>query len=150
MNKRTLLGFAAAVIFLIGSGYIVYRGRPVMNMNPTNGSTDVATTPTPTDTVTTTPSTTPTPTTDPSPEPTPTPGTYTIAEVATHNTKTDCWTVINKNVYNLTDWVSRHPGGETPITRLCGTDGSSSFNKQHGKAARPASMLALFKIGVLR
>jgi cytochrome b involved in lipid metabolism len=75
---------------------------------------------------------------------------YTLAQVAVHNTKSDCWTTINGGVYNVTTWISNHPGGESAIMSLCGTDGSSTFNGKHGGQPRPVSELAGFKIGILK
>lgn len=92
------------------------------------------------------------PTTEPSATPTSPsvqPGTYTVAEVAKHNTGTDCWSVVNKNVYDLTPYVSSHPGGATVIKAICGKDGSAAFSGQHGGAATPTSVLAGFKLGTL-
>ncbi len=74
---------------------------------------------------------------------------YTMAQVATHNTASSCWAAINGNVYNLTAWISQHPGGQAPILSLCGTDGSAAFNGQHGGQARPASELKNFLLGPL-
>lgn len=70
------------------------------------------------------------------------------AEVATHNGRASCWSTINGNVYDLTSWIPNHPGGEQNILRLCGIDGSSLFNRQHGRNNRVLSVLAGFKIGV--
>ncbi len=75
---------------------------------------------------------------------------YTLSEVKLHNTKASCWTAVNGSVYDVTSWISRHPGGAQAITSLCGIDGSSAFNGQHGGQARSASELASFKIGVLK
>ena len=47
---------------------------------------------------------------------------YTLAEVKLHGTKTDCWTVVNGSVYNVTSWISQHPGGQMAITSMCGVD----------------------------
>jgi cytochrome b involved in lipid metabolism len=74
---------------------------------------------------------------------------YTLADVKLHNTKASCWTSINGSVYDVTSWISQHPGGSAAIVGLCGIDGSSAFSGQHGGQARPASELASFKIGVL-
>ena len=74
---------------------------------------------------------------------------YTMADVAQHNSASSCWAAINGNVYNLTNWISQHPGGQGPILGLCGTDGSAAFNGQHGGAARPASELKNFLLGPL-
>ncbi len=52
--------------------------------------------------------------------------TFTIDEVASHNSKTDCWTVVSGQVYELTDFINRHPGGDE-ILRACGTDATTLF-----------------------
>lgn len=75
--------------------------------------------------------------------------TYTLADVAGHATQASCWTAINGKVYDVTSWISKHPGGARAILGLCGKDGSSAFNGQHGGQARPASELATFIIGTL-
>jgi cytochrome b involved in lipid metabolism len=81
--------------------------------------------------------------------PDPLEGPYTMATVSTHNSATSCWTVINGNVYNLTSWINKHPGGKQAIMGTCGKDASSYFNAQHGGQQGPVSTLASFKIGVL-
>ena len=73
----------------------------------------------------------------------------TLTEIATHDTATDCWSVVNKNVYDLTSYVSSHPGGSAVIKAICGKDGSAAFSGQHGGAATPTSVLASFKLGAL-
>jgi cytochrome b involved in lipid metabolism len=80
-----------------------------------------------------------------------TPGapTLTMTEVATHNSASSCYTVINGSVYDLTMWVNMHPGGKAPILSLCGTDGTARFTAKHGSAEKPNAALARFKIGVL-
>lgn len=101
-----------------------------------------------------TPKPAPAPTPKPVPAPTPLPApagpkSYTMAEVAKHGSQSDCWSAINGGVYNLTSWIDQHPGGADAIISLCGTDGSSAFNDQHGGQRRPANELTGFKIGVL-
>lgn len=77
------------------------------------------------------------------------PGTYTVAEVAKHNTGTDCWSVVNGNVYDLTPYVSSHPGGANVIKAICGKDGTAAFSGQHAGASRPNNTLDGFKLGTL-
>ena len=31
-------------------------------------------------------------------------------EVAAHNTSQDCWIIIDKGVYDVTQWLDKHPG----------------------------------------
>lgn len=75
---------------------------------------------------------------------------YTLTDVKLHNTKANCWTVVDGSVYDVTSWISQHPGGSVVIASMCGVDASSAFSGQHGGQARPASELASFKIGVLK
>lgn len=89
------------------------------------------------------------PTKAPAPVPAPGAKTYTMADVAKHNSGTSCWTAINGGVYDVTSWINQHPGGAQAILSLCGIDGSAAFNGQHGGQARPESELATFKIGTL-
>jgi uncharacterized membrane protein len=74
-------------------------------------------------------------------------GTYNSADLKKHASATSCWSAINGNVYDLTKWINRHPGGASVIKGLCGRDGTAGFNGQHGGQSRPASELAAFKIG---
>ncbi len=71
---------------------------------------------------------------------------YTRADVAQHSLASSCWTVINEKIYDVTKWIEQHPGGPEAILGLCGKDGSSAFNGQHGGQPRPTSELASFYI----
>lgn len=84
----------------------------------------------------------------PSTPATPTASGITSAEVATHASRTSCWSIINGNVYDLTSWIPKHPGGEGAILGLCGMDGSRKFNGQHGGDSGKLRILSGFKIGV--
>ena len=106
-----------------------------------------AATPTPTPVVTPTPTPVVTPT--PTPTPTPTVTGYTMAQVRANNTARSCWTAIDGNVYNLTNWISAHPGGSGAILFLCGTDGTNAFKAQHQNQSRPAIRLDAYRIGPL-
>ncbi len=53
----------------------------------------------------------------------------TLIEVQKHNSKTDCWTIITGSVYDITDYIPRHPGGDE-ILRVCGADGTQLFTSR--------------------
>ena len=89
---------------------------------------------------------TPPATTIETPTPEPSPG-YTLAQLADHNTADNCWAAIGGNMYDLTQWIPRHPGGANRIVELCGTDATIAFQRQHGNAAEPNSELAQFLLG---
>lgn len=74
---------------------------------------------------------------------------FSASEVAEKNTPADCWAIIESQVYDLTSWVSRHPGGARPITDLCGIDGTERFVNVHGGSNSARAALILLKIGDL-
>ncbi|KAF4664580.1 hypothetical protein FOL47_005067 [Perkinsus chesapeaki] len=55
----------------------------------------------------------------------------TLDEVAKHNTKDDCWIVVNNMVYNVTEFLAVHPGGEAAIMAYAGKDASEQWNMIH-------------------
>lgn len=77
-------------------------------------------------------------------------GTYTAAEVAKHNSSTSCYSIVDGGVYDLTSWISRHPGGQSAIKYMCGIDATDAFMSQHAGERRPTSILEQYKIGTLR
>jgi len=94
----------------------------------------------------------PTATPEPSASPTATAtgaATFTAAQVAKHNSASDCWTSINGTVYDVTAWIDQHPGGSQRILNLCGIDGSSAFDNQHNGQPKPETILAGFEVGTL-
>jgi hypothetical protein len=96
-----------------------------------------------------TPTPTPTPVVTPTPTPTPTVAGYTMAQVRANNSARSCWTAIDGFVYDLTRWISSHPGGSGAILFLCGTDGTNAFKAQHENQSRPAIRLDGYKLGPL-
>ena len=78
------------------------------------------------------------------------PDTYTLNEIAEHGDAESCWSAIDGNVYDLTEFIEEHPGGSRAILVICGSDGSGSFNSMPD-AVMPAARLALakYKIGTL-
>ena len=75
--------------------------------------------------------------------------TFTAAQVAQNSDATSCWASVDGSVYDLTEWISEHPGGSREIEALCGTDATTAFQRQHGSNAEAQRELAGFKIGEL-
>ena len=69
------------------------------------------------------------------------------SEIKSHNLKSDCWSIVNGNVYNLTTYVQRHPGGASVIANICGKDGSKAFLNQHNTKSKPNNVLSSFLLG---
>merc|ERR1711920_677403 len=56
---------------------------------------------------------------------------YSMAEVAKHTSKSDCWVVVSGQVLNVTNFLSEHPGGELAILTFAGKDATEEFNMIH-------------------
>ncbi len=74
---------------------------------------------------------------------------YTAAQVAEHASSSSCWASVDGSVYDLTQWISQHPGGSERILALCGKDGTAAFNGQHAGNSEPKDALARFRLGGL-
>lgn len=53
----------------------------------------------------------------------------TSAQLKSHNSATDCWVSLhNRKVYNVTDFLDQHPGGDDLITDFAGQDITNIMN----------------------
>ena len=73
---------------------------------------------------------------------------FTLAQVAEHSSREDAWIVIDGGVYNITPYVSEHPGGVKAILKNAGGDATRGFKgPQH--PARVFDMIDDYKIGTV-
>jgi cytochrome b involved in lipid metabolism len=75
---------------------------------------------------------------------------FTPEEVAEHNSATDCWTIVNGFVYDMTSFANRHPVGSSAITEMCGVNASEEFLDEHDGQREPNEWLETLKIGRLK
>ena len=80
---------------------------------------------------------------------------FSVSEVTQHNLASDCWLVVEGNVYDITQYIKAgvHPGGEA-LLKGCGQeDGTDLFNSQGntGKShsTKASSMLSKYFIGIV-
>ena len=59
-------------------------------------------------------------------------GGISMADVAKHNSKTDCWVVVDGQVLDVTSFLGDHPGGELAILTFAGKDATEEFNMSLG------------------
>lgn len=70
-------------------------------------------------------------------------------EVLLHNTPEDCWVILFNKVYDLSEFISSHPGGSHIFITRAGEDCSSYFLARHGYNQHHLKHLEQFKIGEL-
>ncbi|GIW62642.1 MAG: hypothetical protein KatS3mg090_0468 [Patescibacteria group bacterium] len=63
---------------------------------------------------------------------------YTMAEVAQHSSKSDCWMIIHDKVYDVTSFIEKHPGGDS-ILQGCGKDATELFETRPMGSGTPHS-----------
>jgi cytochrome b involved in lipid metabolism len=57
-------------------------------------------------------------------------GPFTKEEVAKHKTEDDAWIIIEGKVYDVTDYIEEHPGGDS-ILNTVGGDSTAGFKGDH-------------------
>ncbi len=75
---------------------------------------------------------------------------FTAEEVAPHNKASDCWTIVDGFVYDVTSFANRHPAGSEAIREMCGVNASEDFLDEHGGQSEPETWLETLKIGKLK
>ena len=71
---------------------------------------------------------------------------FTLEQVKKHNTENDCWIIVHGKVVDVTDYLTKHPGGKRLILRNGGEDVTKDFEAMfHSSKAR--KILSTFIIG---
>ncbi|XP_034302423.2 acyl-CoA 6-desaturase isoform X3 [Magallana gigas] len=74
-------------------------------------------------------------------------GTYSYQEVSKHDKRDDRWIIINNQVYNITNWARRHPGGSRVIGHYAGQDATDAFRAFHNDLDQVQKYLLPLHIG---
>jgi cytochrome b involved in lipid metabolism len=140
MTNRPAIAGIVALILITAAGVYALRQREVENPTATPSPT-AALSPEP-DTVATVPPNNAAPVMQ---------GEITVGELARHNTEDDCWMAIDGAVYNVTQFIDRHPGGQA-IVQGCGKDATALFAQRpdgtsHSQEAR--ELAENYRIGTL-
>lgn len=75
---------------------------------------------------------------------------FTLNDVVLNNSDKSCYTIIRGEVFDLTFWIAKHPGGRQAILSMCGKDATDMFLKRHGGEKIPEDVLKQYKIGILK
>lgn len=76
-------------------------------------------------------------------------GVYTWQEVAAHNSEESAWIAIEGLVYDITEFVDRHPGGKEILLTAVGREATDLFNSYHPFTDIPRKVLKKYRIGSL-
>eukprot|EP01101_Sappina_pedata_P009632 TRINITY_DN567_c0_g1_i1.p2 TRINITY_DN567_c0_g1~~TRINITY_DN567_c0_g1_i1.p2 ORF type:complete len:428 (+),score=160.72 TRINITY_DN567_c0_g1_i1:280-1563(+) len=74
---------------------------------------------------------------------------YTWAEISKHNKIGDSWLVIDREVYDVSDWILKHPGGKQVISYYAGCDATEPFTALHRDHQLASKYLKPLRIGIL-
>ncbi|KJZ73529.1 hypothetical protein HIM_07085 [Hirsutella minnesotensis 3608] len=72
---------------------------------------------------------------------------YDAAEVAKHNTRDSCWVILYDNVYDVTDFLTSHPGGSKIILKLAGRDATEEYDPVHPPGTLEENLKPEAKLG---
>lgn len=56
---------------------------------------------------------------------------YSLEEIAKHNLDSDCWLIIHDKVVDVTNYLSKHPGGSQILLDYAGKDCTDKFDEIH-------------------
>lgn len=71
-----------------------------------------------------------------------------LEEVMRHNTPQDCWIIIANQVFDITSFLDKHPGGKNIILKFAGKDCTEIFFRIHGNKSF-SDILTPFYVGDL-
>ncbi|XP_010606632.1 fatty acid desaturase 2-like protein FADS2P1 isoform X2 [Fukomys damarensis] len=73
---------------------------------------------------------------------------YTWQEVQRHRQEGDQWLVINRKVYDVSQWASRHPGGSRVLSHCAGEDATPQLVEDFRELRRTLEALNMFEANV--
>lgn len=73
---------------------------------------------------------------------------FTMDQVSNHKSKTDCWFVIDGRVYDVTNFLEEHPGGDEVLLEASGGDATQDF-EDVGHSTAAQGMMETYLVGVL-
>jgi len=73
---------------------------------------------------------------------------YSLADISKHNSNEEAWIVIHNNIYNVTEFLNEHPGGEEVLLEQAGKDATEAF-EDVGHSTDARELMNKFKVGEL-
>nr|CAG8482442.1 13959_t:CDS:2 [Entrophospora candida] len=74
---------------------------------------------------------------------------FTVEEVAQHNNESSIWIIVHDKVFDVTNFLNEHPGGQKVLMKVAGTDATKQFDNFHTLATleKYSSQLLIGEIG---
>lgn len=69
--------------------------------------------------------------------------------VSQHNSPESCWVVLYSAVYDVTDFLSSHPGGSKIILQLAGQDATEEYDPVHPEGTLESNLKPSAKLGMI-
>lgn len=76
-------------------------------------------------------------------------GVFTWQELAAHNSEESAWVAVDGAVYDITEFIDRHPGGKEVILLAAGREATDLVNSYHPFSDVPRKILKKYRIGSL-
>lgn len=73
-----------------------------------------------------------------------------VKEVMSHNKINDCWIVLNGEVYDISSFIEKHPGGADRLLEVAGKDATTKFLQVHSTEVLNKMKSHLLYIGKLK
>ncbi|XP_014092289.2 cytochrome b5 [Bactrocera oleae] len=73
---------------------------------------------------------------------------YSREEISKHNLNKNTWLIIHNNVYDVSEFLNEHPGGEEVLIEQGGKEATESF-EDVGHSSDAREMMKKYKIGEL-
>ncbi|XP_068665075.1 uncharacterized protein [Aristolochia californica] len=74
---------------------------------------------------------------------------FSDSEVSLHASKNDCWLIIKGMVYDVTNFLEEHPGGDDVLVEASGKGDATEAFEEVGHSSTAISMMTSYLIGVL-
>ncbi|XP_010912740.1 uncharacterized protein [Elaeis guineensis] len=74
---------------------------------------------------------------------------YSPSEISLHTTKKDCWLLIHGKVYDVTNFLEDHPGGEDALLHASANGDATQKFEEVGHSSTAFSMMEGYLIGVI-
>ncbi|PKA66727.1 Cytochrome b5 isoform A [Apostasia shenzhenica] len=74
---------------------------------------------------------------------------YSVSEISGHTSKDDCWLIIHGKVYDVTDFLEDHPGGDDVLLQAAANGDATQSFEDVGHSTAATNQMESFFMGVV-